>query len=95
VAERKGEHTSQLPGAWLDRFGDVRSYWESLTPEQRIERQAPARLLQLDEVAGAVIKLATDETLYGRILIWWSEDAPRFIQFGDRGYAKLVDEVIL
>jgi NAD(P)-dependent dehydrogenase (short-subunit alcohol dehydrogenase family) len=94
LKEKENIRVNCLAPGWI-ASGDVRSYWESLTPEQRIERQAPARLLQLDEVAGAVVKLATDETLYGRILIWWSEDAPRFIQFGDRGYANLVDEVNL
>jgi len=45
-----------------------------------------------DEIADAVMRLATDESLYGRILVWWSEDAPSFIPFGDREYATLVDE---
>jgi NAD(P)-dependent dehydrogenase (short-subunit alcohol dehydrogenase family) len=91
LKEKENIRVNCLAPGWI-ASGDVRSYWEALTPEQRIERQAPARLLQLDEVAGAVVRLATDETLYGRILIWWSEYAPRFIPFGDRGYANLVDE---
>jgi NAD(P)-dependent dehydrogenase (short-subunit alcohol dehydrogenase family) len=91
LKEKENIRVNCLAPGWI-ASGDVRSYWESLTPEQRVERRAPARLLQLDEVAGAVVKLATDETLYGRILIWSSEDAPRLIPFGDRGYANLVDE---
>ncbi|HYL36375.1 MAG TPA: SDR family oxidoreductase [Bryobacteraceae bacterium] len=67
----------------------VRTYWESLTPEQRQERNVPARLLSLDEVAAAVFRLATDDALAGRVLVWWSEDSPGLIPANDRGYAAL------
>jgi NAD(P)-dependent dehydrogenase (short-subunit alcohol dehydrogenase family) len=67
----------------------VRAYWEPLTAEQRKARGAPSRLLTLDEVAGAVFRLATDESLSGRVMVWWSEDEPRLIPFGDRGYERL------
>jgi len=67
----------------------VRSFWDPLTPEQRKEYGAPARLLQLDEVAAAVVCLATDESLAGRVLVWWSEDAPGLIPWADRGYGAL------
>jgi hypothetical protein len=33
-----------------------------------------------------VVRLATDAALNGRIVVWWSEDPPRWIQWGDRGY---------
>ena len=67
----------------------VRSYWEPLTPAERQERGAPSRLLSLAEVADATVRLATDESLAGRILVWWSEDEPRLIPWGDPGYAAL------
>jgi len=67
----------------------VRSFWDPLTPQQRKEHGAPARLLQLDEVAGAVIHLATDESLAGRVMVWWSEDEPGLIPWADRGYGTL------
>jgi NAD(P)-dependent dehydrogenase (short-subunit alcohol dehydrogenase family) len=66
---------------------DVRSYWESLTPGQRIERGAPSRLLEVEEVAQAVVRLATDESLCGRVLVWWSDDSPGLIPWGDPGYS--------
>ncbi|HEV2689234.1 MAG TPA: SDR family oxidoreductase [Bryobacteraceae bacterium] len=68
---------------------EVRSYWETLTPEQRSDLWAPARLLELDEVADAVVRLATDESLAGRVLVWWSDDAPGLIPWCDPGYVKL------
>jgi hypothetical protein len=42
--------------------------------------------LTTTEIASAVIRLATDDTLFGRVLLWWSDDAPRLIEWGDRGY---------
>ncbi len=68
----------------------VRAFVDPLTPEQRKERGVPSRLLSLDEVADAVVRLATDESLCGRILLWWSEDEPRLIPWADRGYSDLI-----
>lgn len=67
----------------------VRTYWESLTPAQRVERRVPSRLLALDQVAAAVFRLATDDLLAGRVLVWWSEDSPGLIPWNDRGYEAL------
>jgi hypothetical protein len=59
------------------------------------ERGVPSRLLSVDDdVSNAVIHLATDRTLAGRILLWWSEDYPRLIRWGDRGY-KDADAIVL
>ena len=63
----------------------------SLTPAQRVERGVPSRLLSVDQVAEAVVQLSEDKSLAGRVLVWWSEDAPRLIKWGDRGYRDLVD----
>jgi len=74
-----------LAPGWIATDGP-RQYWESLTPEQRVERGVPAALLSTEQVAGAVVRLATDESLSGRVLVWWSDDEPRLIEWGDRGY---------
>ena len=72
----------------------VRTYWEPLTAEERKQRGAPSRLLELDQVADAVVRLATDESLYGRVLVWWSEDEPRLIPWADPGYAALASTAV-
>jgi NAD(P)-dependent dehydrogenase (short-subunit alcohol dehydrogenase family) len=77
------------PG-WIASVGP-RTYWESLTPEERKARGVPSRMLSLDEVADAIVRLATDESLFGRVLVWHSEDVPRLIRFADRGYESLDD----
>ncbi|MGH6889876.1 MAG: SDR family NAD(P)-dependent oxidoreductase [Rhizomicrobium sp.] len=64
-------------------------YFDSLTPEERSQRGVPSRLTTPEEIAGAVLRLATDETLHGRIMVWWSDGEPHLIPWGDNGYATL------
>jgi len=89
LAETDRIRVNCLAPGWLATDGP-RQYWESLTPSQRVERGVPARLLTADQVAAAVVRLADDESLAGRVLVWWSEDAPRLIEWGDRGYRNAV-----
>lgn len=86
LAEREKIRVNCLAPGWI-AAPQVESYWQSLTPEQRKERGVPSRLLTLEEVASAVFGLATDESLHGRVLAWWSEDEPLLIPWADRGYA--------
>jgi hypothetical protein len=67
----------------------VRSYWDSLTPEQRKAQGVPDVLITVEEIAEAVLRLAGDETLAGRVLVYWPGQPPRLIPFGDRGYVSL------
>jgi len=74
-----------LAPGWIATEGP-RKYWESLTPDERVERGVPARLLPTEEVAGMVVRLATDERLAGRVVVWWSDEDPKVLAWGDRGY---------
>ncbi|HEV2445481.1 MAG TPA: SDR family oxidoreductase [Candidatus Sulfopaludibacter sp.] len=85
-----GIRVNCLAPGWIATDGP-RQYWESLTPAQRAERGVPSRLLSPEEVAGMVVRLATDTSLNGRIVVWWSEDSPRLIERGDRGYRTAAD----
>ena len=68
---------------------EVKAYFDSLTPAERQARGAPAVLTALDEIADAVVRLVTDESLAGRILVFASGESPRFIPWADPGYAAL------
>lgn len=74
-----------LAPGWIDSDGP-RQYWESLTPDERAERGVPSRLLKTTEIADIVARMASDESLNGRLVVWWSEDRPRLVAWGDRGY---------
>jgi NAD(P)-dependent dehydrogenase (short-subunit alcohol dehydrogenase family) len=67
----------------------VVSYVDSLTPEERGPRGVPERLITPDEIAGAVLRLATDDSLAGRVMVWWCGQPPRLIPWSDRGYERL------
>lgn len=68
---------------------EVQNYVGSLTAEQRREGGVPDTLTTLEEIAGAVLRLITDESLSGRVLVWWSGQLPGLIPQGDPGYAAL------
>jgi NAD(P)-dependent dehydrogenase (short-subunit alcohol dehydrogenase family) len=88
LAEKENIRVNCLAPGWI-ATAELRAFWEPLTPEERRARGAPDRLLSLEQVADAVLRLATDETLAGRILVWWSEDEPGLIPWRDQGYMKL------
>jgi len=76
-----------VPG-WI-ASPEVQAYVDSLTPEQRQQRGVPHTLIATDEIAGAVVELATDETLAGRVMVWWNDQPRRLIPVGDAGYQRL------
>jgi len=89
LAKTHGIRVNCLAPGWIATDGP-RQYWESLTPAERAERGVPSRLLTADQVAEVVVQLAGEVSLAGRVLVWWSEDTPQLIQWGDRGYHELV-----
>jgi meso-butanediol dehydrogenase / (S,S)-butanediol dehydrogenase / diacetyl reductase len=90
LAQSDGIRVNCLAPGWIASGGALQ-YWESLTPAERIERHVPSRLLAPDEIAEAVVRLAEDRSLAGRVVVWWSEDSPRLITWGDRGYCGFLE----
>lgn len=87
LASRHAIRVNCLAPGWIATGGAL-AYWESLTAEERAARGVPARLLDPADVAGLIHRLATDEALAGRVVVWWSEQAPRLVAWGDRGYQE-------
>ena len=85
LAKTDGIRVNCLAPGWIATEGP-RKYWESLTPAERAERGVPAALLSTAQIAQAVVRLATDDSLAGRVLFWWSDDEPKLLAWGDRGY---------
>jgi NAD(P)-dependent dehydrogenase (short-subunit alcohol dehydrogenase family) len=86
--ERERIRVNCLAPDWI-ATEELGAYVDSLTPEQREQEGVPTTLTTLGEIADAVMRLATDESLAGRVLVWWSDDRPRFIPWEDPGYAAL------
>jgi NAD(P)-dependent dehydrogenase (short-subunit alcohol dehydrogenase family) len=76
-----------LVPAWV-ASEEVRSYWVTLTPEARKARRAPDSLISLEEFSSAVLRLATDANLAGRVMVYRNGQAPYLIAEGDPGYAS-------
>jgi len=89
LGDKENIRVNCLAPGWI-ASAQVRAFWEPLTPEERQQYGAPARLLDLEQVADAVVRLATDESLHGRVLVWWSENEPGLIPWADRGYRELL-----
>lgn len=87
AAEREAIRVNCLAPGWIDSDGP-REYWESLTPAERAARGVPSKLLRTTDVADLVARIAGDASLSGRVIVWWSEDRPRLVAWGDRGYGE-------
>ncbi len=68
---------------------EVKAYWDMLTPQQRREQGVPDVLTTVEEITDAIVELITDETLAGRVMVWWSGQPRRVIPVGDPGYVTL------
>jgi NAD(P)-dependent dehydrogenase (short-subunit alcohol dehydrogenase family) len=88
LRERELIRVNCLVPDWV-ASAEVKAYWDPLTPQQRRELGAPDSLSTLDEIAGAVVRLITDETLAGRVMIYFNGHPPQLIPVGDPGYAAL------
>jgi 3-oxoacyl-[acyl-carrier protein] reductase len=88
LGEQEGIRINCLVPDWV-ASPEVKSYFDSLTPEQRKGSGVPDVLTTLDEIADAVVELVTDETLSGRVMVMWSGKGRRLIPMGDPGYERL------
>ena len=71
---------------------EVQGYVDSINDDERRRMHVPRKLTTVEQIADAVLMLATDDALAGRVMVWWSEEeTPRLIPFGDRGYAASGD----
>ncbi len=92
LGESDGIRVNCLVPDWV-ATPEVQSYVDSVAPEERVSQGIPSRLTTMEQIADAAMLLATDESLAGRLMVWWSnDDAPKLVPIGDRGYVTL-DEV--
>lgn len=88
LGKSEGIRVNCLAPDWI-ATPELTAFVDSLTSEQRRADGVPSRLTTMEEVCEVVVKLATDPSLAGRVLVWWSDGSPRLIPWGDPGYAAL------
>jgi NAD(P)-dependent dehydrogenase (short-subunit alcohol dehydrogenase family) len=88
LSDRDGIRINCLVPAWV-ATPELKAYVDSLSPQERKEGNVPDVLITLDEIAGAVLQLATDQSLAGRIMVWFNGEPARLIPQSDPGYASL------
>lgn len=86
--ERERIRVNCLAPGWI-ASPEVKAYVDSLNLEQRKQRGVPDVLITTGEIADQVLRLATDETLAGRVVVWWNGRPPLLVPFGDPGYERL------
>lgn len=85
LAESENIRVNCLLPDWV-ATPEVKAYWDGLTAEDRHVQGVPDVLTTLDEIADAVLELATDERLAGRVMVWWSGQPKRLIRAVDPGH---------
>jgi NAD(P)-dependent dehydrogenase (short-subunit alcohol dehydrogenase family) len=86
LGEKENIRVNCLVPAWV-ATEEVATYVASVSPAERQARGVPKTLITLDQVAEAVVRLVTDESLAGRLLVYPNDEPPRFIAPDDPGYA--------
>jgi NAD(P)-dependent dehydrogenase (short-subunit alcohol dehydrogenase family) len=88
LGEKENIRVNCLVPAWI-ASEQVASYVASVAPAERQARGVPKTLITLDQVAEAVVRLVTDKSLAGRLLVYWNDEPPRLIPREDAGYSDL------
>jgi 3-oxoacyl-[acyl-carrier protein] reductase len=91
LREQYGIRVSCLVPHWI-AVPEVTAHVTSLTPEQRRQRKVPDVLLTTEEIADAVVQLATEERFAGRVMICWGGRPRRLLPYDDPGY-KALEEI--
>jgi NAD(P)-dependent dehydrogenase (short-subunit alcohol dehydrogenase family) len=76
-----------IPG-WI-ASDEVAAYVATVPAAERAARGVPKTLISLDQVADAVLRLATDERLAGRLLLMRNDERPALVSLNDPGFASL------
>jgi len=90
MGAREGIRVNCLVPHWIGT-DHIKEVVAGLTPQQRRDLAVPDVLIAPEEIADAVVRLATDQGLAGRVLVWFGGRPPQLIPFGDPGYARLDD----
>jgi NAD(P)-dependent dehydrogenase (short-subunit alcohol dehydrogenase family) len=87
LAAKENIRVNCLVPAWI-ASAEVAEYVATVPPAEREARGVPKTLITLEQVAEALVRLITDESLAGRLLVYWNDEPPQLIAADDAGYSK-------
>jgi NAD(P)-dependent dehydrogenase (short-subunit alcohol dehydrogenase family) len=90
MGAQEGIRVNCLVPHWIGT-DHIKASIAAMTPERRRDAAVPSVLVTPEEVADGVLRLATDESLAGRLLVCIGGQPQRLIPWGDPGYAYLDD----
>lgn len=88
MGAKEGIRVNWLVPHWIGT-DHIKAAVAGMTTEQKRASAVPDVLLTPEEVASGVLRLATDESLAGRVMVWFGGQQPRLIPLGDPGYGSL------
>jgi NAD(P)-dependent dehydrogenase (short-subunit alcohol dehydrogenase family) len=80
LAARDGVRVNCIVPNWIGT-DEVLAEVDAMTPEERAE--VPEVLTKPEEIAELAVDLIEDESLAGRVFIWWTGDKPRAVPLDD------------
>jgi NAD(P)-dependent dehydrogenase (short-subunit alcohol dehydrogenase family) len=88
LREQYGIRVNCLVPHWIGTE-EMLAIVKGMSAEDRRQRKVPDVLLTPEEIADAVVQLATNEQLAGRVMICWGGQPRRLLPYSDPGYASL------
>jgi NAD(P)-dependent dehydrogenase (short-subunit alcohol dehydrogenase family) len=82
LADRANVRVNCIIPNWIGT-DEVKAEIAAMSPEERA--QVPDELTPPEEIADAVARFVEDETMAGRVLLWWSGEEPRLLPVSARG----------
>jgi NAD(P)-dependent dehydrogenase (short-subunit alcohol dehydrogenase family) len=78
LAERDGVRVNCIVPNWVGT-DDVLAEIAAMTPEERADEGVPDVLTKPEEIAELAARLIEDESLAGRVFVWWTGDPPEAV----------------
>jgi NAD(P)-dependent dehydrogenase (short-subunit alcohol dehydrogenase family) len=82
LAERANVRVNCIIPNWIGTEG-VKAEIAAMSPKERAH--VPEDLTPPEDIAEAVTRFVEDETMAGRVLLWWSGEEPRLLPVSERG----------
>lgn len=82
LAERDGVRVNCIVPNWIGT-AEVLAEIEAMTPEERTDERVPDALTSPEDIADLAARLIEDDSLAGRVFVWWTGRGPKVVPLDD------------